>query len=112
MQVNALVTDLQFAGGLFGTPFHSEVERDIGPHLDMHAPRISTELGALRRFEACLFGAIATLPTATAQLAADVAAAHPQQSGDLADGLFCFQEAVNLVSFISAEVLVNLATWT
>jgi hypothetical protein len=32
--------------------------------------------------------------------------------GDLGDGLFGFQEAVNLVSLFSAEVLVHLATWT
>ena len=112
MQVNALVTDLQFAGDLFGTPLHAEVERDIGPHLGMHAPRISTALCALRRFEASLFGAIATLPTATAQFAADGAAVPAQQSGDLADGLFSFQEAVNLVSFFLGEVLVHLATGT
>ncbi len=34
--------------------------------------------------------------------AADGAAASAQQSGDLADGLLGFQDAVNLVSFFSA----------
>jgi hypothetical protein len=59
-----------------------------------------------------LLGTIATLTSATAEFAADGAAAPAQQSGDLADGLFGFQEAVNLVSFFSAEVLVHLTTWT
>jgi hypothetical protein len=57
-----------------------------------------------------LFGSIATLASATSEFAADGAAAPAQQSGNLADGLFSFQEAVNLVSFFSAEVLVHLAT--
>ena len=48
----------------------------------------------------------------TIEFAADGAAVSAQQSGDLADGLVGFQEAVNLVSFFSAEVLVHLATWT
>jgi hypothetical protein len=59
-----------------------------------------------------LLGTIATLTSATAEFAADGAAAPAQQSGDLADGLFGFQEAVNLVSFFSAEVLVHWATST
>jgi hypothetical protein len=46
------------------------------------------------------------------EFSVDGAAAPAQQSGDLADGLFGFQEAVNFVSFFSAEVLVHLATWT
>jgi len=51
---------------------------------------------------ASLLGAIATLTTATAEFAANGAAASAQQSGDLADGLLGFQDAVNLVSFFSA----------
>ena len=52
------------------------------------------------------------LATATSELVADLAGVSANQSGNLADGLFGFQEAVNLVSFFSAEVLVHLATWT
>jgi hypothetical protein len=69
-------------------------------------------LGALKRLGAGLLGAIPPLATTTAEFAADGAAVSAQQSGDLTDGLFGFQEAVNLVSFFSAEVLVHLATWT
>jgi hypothetical protein len=45
--------------------------------------------------------------TPAEKFATDGAAAPAQKSGDLPDGLFGFQEAVNLVSFFSAEVLVN-----
>jgi hypothetical protein len=45
----------------------------------------------------------------TIEFAADGAEVSAQQSGNLADGLFGFQEAVTL---FSAEVLVHLATWT
>jgi hypothetical protein len=50
------------------------------------------------------------LTSATAEFAAYGAAAPAQLSGDLADGLFGIQEAVNLVSLLSAEVLVHQAT--
>jgi hypothetical protein len=46
------------------------------------------------------------------KFAANGAAVSAQQSGDLADGLFGFQEAVNLVSFFSAKVLIHLANLT
>jgi hypothetical protein len=59
-----------------------------------------------------LLGAIATRATPAFKFAANGAAVSAQQSDDLADGLFGFQEAVNLVSFLSAEVLVHWATST
>lgn len=40
------------------------------------------------------------------------ASVSAQQPSNLADNLFGFQEAVNLVSFFTAEVFVHLATWT
>ena len=62
------------------------------------------------RLGAGLFGAIAMLTTP--EFATDGATASAQQSSKLGDDLFGFQEALNLVSFFSAEVLVHLATWT
>ena len=52
------------------------------------------------------------LAMATPEFAADLAGVSAYQAADHADGLFGFQEAVNLVSFFSAEVLIHLATWT
>lgn len=65
-----------------------------------------------RLLGAGLFGAITTLTSALAEFAAVCAAALAQLSADLADGLFGFREAVNLVSIRSAEVLVHRVTLT
>jgi hypothetical protein len=59
-----------------------------------------------------LGSAVPALTTTAAQFAADGASASAQQAGNLADGVIGSQEAVDLVSFFSAEVLVHRATWT
>ena len=110
--VNALVADSQLVGNLPGAPLKPQVESHIGPDLGIHTAGIAAALGSLRRLATGLFSAIATQPSATAQFAADGAAVSAQQAGDLADGLFGFQEAVNLVSFFLAEVLVHWVTST
>ncbi len=85
---------------------------DTGSDLWVHSVGITAALGSLSRLRASLLGAIATLATPTLEFATDGAAVSAQQSGDLANGLVGFQEAVNLVSFYSAEVLVHLEIWT
>ncbi len=112
MQVNALVADRHLACNLLRAPLNAKLEVHIGPDLGIYKAGIPAALGTLRRLRASLLGTIATLATTTTEFAADGAAAPAQQSGDLADGLFGFQEAVNLVSFFSAEVLVHWATST
>jgi hypothetical protein len=87
------------------------VEIHIGPDVGIYTEGITAALCSLRRLCAGLFGAIPKLATATTELAADGAAASAQKSGNIADDLFGSQEAVNLVSFFSAEVLVHLETW-
>lgn len=52
------------------------------------------------------------LATATPEFGADLAGVSAYQAADHAEGLFGFLEAVKMVSFFSAEVLVDLATWT
>ena len=112
MQIDALMADRHLGCNLLGAPLKRKEERHIGPDLWAHSVGISAALSSLRRLRASLLGAIATLATPPIEFAADGAAVSAQQSGDLADGLVGFQEAVNLVSFYSAEVLLHLATWT
>ncbi len=100
------------ACNLLGAPLDAQIEIDRSPDIGLHTKGIAAVLGSFRRLGARLFGAIPTLATPSDKFAADDAAAPAQQSGDLADGLFGFQEAVNLVSFFSAEVLVHWATST
>lgn len=69
-------------------------------------------LGTLRSLCAGLLNTIPALATTTTEFAADAAAVSAQQSDNLTDGLFGFQDAKNLVSFFSTEVLVHLATLT
>jgi hypothetical protein len=59
-----------------------------------------------------LIGAIPKLTTTKAKFAAYGSGVSAQQSGDLSENLLGIQETVNLVSFLSAEVLEHLATWT
>jgi len=68
-------------------------------------------LGSLSRLRASLLDAIAKLATPSIEFAAD-SAVSAQLSGDHADGLVGFQEALNLATLYSAEVLVHLATWS
>ena len=68
---------------------------------------IAAAKSSLRRFDAGLLSAIPTLTTTEEKIADDGAKVSAQQSGDLADGLFGLQEAENLVSFISDDVLVH-----
>jgi hypothetical protein len=112
MQIDTLVTDPNLVSNLLGAPLNSEEKSHIGPDLGVHTAGIAAVLSALRRLVAGLLGAIPALATTTAEFTTDGAAMSAQQSGDLIDGLFGFQEAVNLVSFFSDEVLVHLATWT
>jgi hypothetical protein len=86
------------------------VREGLHHKLWVYTAGIATVLSSLRCLGAGLLGAIATLATTTAKLAADSAAVSAQQSGDIGDGLVCFQEAVNL--FYSDEMLVPWATWT
>ncbi len=107
MQIDALMGDLHLGCNLLGAPLNAQVKIHIGPDFGIYTAGMTASLCPLSRLGAGLFGAIATLATTTAEFAADGAVAPAQQSGNLADGLFGFQEAVNLVSFFSAEVLVH-----
>lgn len=69
-------------------------------------------LGSLSSLGASLLGTIPASPSTTTQFEADGTAMSAQQSDNLANGLLDFQEAVNLISFFSADVLLHLATWT
>ncbi len=112
------MADRAFACNLLGAPLKFKKESHIGPDLELQTTGIEAQLGTPRRLVTGLFGTIPTLTTTTTttttttEFAADGAAVSAQQSGDLVVGLFGFQEAVNLVSFLSAVVLVHLATWT
>jgi len=112
MQVHAFVADLELAGNLLGAPLHAQVKVHLGPYLGVHTSGVAAVLGTLRCFAASLLGAVATPATATLKFAADGAAVAAQQAGNLGERVLGFQEAVNLVSFFSAEVLVHRATWT
>jgi hypothetical protein len=112
MQIDALMADRYLACNLLGSPLKPKEERHNGPDRWVKPAGITAASGSHRRLGAGLFSGIATTPTPTIEFAADGAAVSAQQSGNLADGLFGFQKAVNLVSFFSAEVLVHLATWT
>jgi hypothetical protein len=89
---------------------NAKVEIYIGTDFGIYTVSITAAPGSLRRLIASLLGAIATLATLTIEFVADDAAPTTQKSGDLDDGWIGFQEAVNLVSFHLAEVLVHLAT--
>ena len=101
------MADRHLPSYLLGAPLSPKVERHITPNLGLHAAGVAAVLGPLRRLCACLLGGIATLTAATSEFAADGAAMPAQQSGDLADGLLGFQEAVNLVSCFSTKMLVH-----
>ena len=88
MQIHALMADRHLACNLIGAPLNAKVEVHIGPDLVIDTAGITAALCSLRRLGAGLFGAIATLATATAEFAADGAAAPARKAGDLADGLF------------------------
>ncbi len=85
---------------------HTEVGCNICPHLGIKMPGIANALETLRYLAASLFSPVAVLPTATTQFTTDGTAVPAQQAGNLADGLLEFQEAVNLVSFLWAEVYI------
>jgi hypothetical protein len=53
-----------------------------------------------------LFGAIRKLTTPRAEFAADGAAVPAKQSGNLADGLFGYQEAVKLLFFSNVALKI------
>lgn len=106
------MADGQFARNLFRAPFNAQVERHLGPHPLRHTLCITAIFGALLSLGAGLLGAVATLPTATLDLAAYGAAVSAKQPGNLRERVTGFHEAVNLVSFFWAEVLVHQATST
>jgi hypothetical protein len=101
-QIYALLTENNFTCNLLRATLQAQLESHI-------YPAFNATRRALRQFLALSIG---LKPLATSQFATNGAAVSAQQSSDLADGLFGFQEAVNLVSFFSAKVLVHLATWT
>ena len=106
------MTEWQLVGYLLRTPLHPKEERHFGPHPRWYASGIAAAQGALSRFHARLFSSVATLATPAVDFAADRAAAPAQDSGNLRERLIRFHEAVDLVSFFSAEVLVHWATST
>jgi len=112
MQIDTFMAYRHLACNLLRAQLDAQIEIDLSPDLGLHTNGLASVLGSFRRFGARLFGAIPTLATPADKFAADGATAPAQQSGDLADGLFGFQEAVNLVSFFSAEVVVHWATST
>jgi len=73
---------------------------------------IAAALGSFRGHDTGLLYTIPALAETAAEVAAQESVVLAQQSRDLADALFGLHEAVNLVSFFCAEVLVNLATWS
>jgi len=97
---------------LLRAPLHPKVERHFGPHPDRYALSVAAGLGAFGRFHARLFRLVATIATTTFDFAADRVAAPAQDLGNLRECLLGFHEAVDSVSFFSAEVLVNRATST
>ena len=78
MQINALMADSQLACNLLGAPLNAQVEIHIGPDFGIYTAGITAALCSLRRLGAGLFGAIATLATATTEFAAYGAAAPAQ----------------------------------
>lgn len=106
------MADSHLARNMLGDPLNARVKIHIGPDLGIYIVSITAALCSLERLGTGLFGAISTLATHRAEFATNGAAAPAQQSGNLADGLFGCQEAVNLVSLFLAEVLVHLKTWT
>ena len=87
MQIDALMADSHLACNLLGAPLNAQVEIHIRPDLGIYTTGITATLCSLRRLGAGLFGAIATLTSATAEFAADGTAAPAQRSGNLGDGL-------------------------
>lgn len=112
MPIDALMADRKFACNLLVAPLNAKIVTNIGPDLGVYTAGIVATLGSLRRFGACLLSTITTLATTADKFAADGAAAPALRLSDRTDGLFGFQEALNLVSFFLAEVLVHWATLT
>jgi hypothetical protein len=90
---------------------NTDIKVHIGSDLRLYTVSITAALCSLGLLGAILLRTVAMLAATTTQFATDNATISAQQSGDLADSLLEFQEVVNLVSFLSAEVLVHLATW-
>ena len=112
MQIDTFIADRYLACNLLGATLDTQIEINLSPVLGLHTKGIAAFLDSFSRLGAGLLGAIPTLATTADKFAAVSAAAPAQQSGDFADGLFGFQEAVNLVSFLAAGVLVHWATST
>ena len=106
------MTEWQLVRYLLRAPLHPKEERHFGPHSGRYALSIAAALGAFGRFHASLFSSLGTIATPTFDFAADRAEAPAQHLGNLRECLLGFHEAVNLVSFFSAEVLVHQATST
>ena len=78
MQIDALVAEHHLDFNLRGAASNGMVEIHIGPDFGIYTAGITASLCPLRRFGAGLFGTIATLTSATAEFAADGAAAPAQ----------------------------------
>jgi hypothetical protein len=97
---------------VLGAPLSAQIETQIGANLWFNIAGIASALCSLRSSGAGLFSEIAIMASATTQLAADCAATPGQRSNNLANVLFSFKKAMNLVWFFLAEMLVQLVTWT
>ena len=106
------MADRHFVSNLLGAQFHPKIKGLICSDPGFHTTGKEAVMGSLKCFAAGLLRAVATQTTASAQFAVNGAALPVQQAGNVGDGQFCIQEAVNLVLFFSIEVLVHLATTT
>lgn len=112
MQIDALMADRHRACNLLGAPLNPKEERHIGPDLGSTRRALRLRWARSEALAQACSARYPRWPRLRLSSRLMVPAAPAQQSGNLADGLFGFQEAVNLASFFSAEVLVHLATWT
>ena len=67
---------------------------------------------SLSRFAASLFGSVSLETTATFDLTTNGAGVSPKQAGNLRGGVLGSHDALDLVSFFSAEVFEYWATST
>lgn len=112
MLVRRLMTDGQFVRDLFESPPNSQVKRQLEPYPGPHTLGMATALASLFDLIAGLLSSATRLPTAALDLAADGAAVSAQQARNLRGRVIGFHEDVELLSFVSTEVLVLRATST
>jgi hypothetical protein len=112
MLAHRLMTAGQFVRNLFRSPLNTQIESHLRPDPRLYALGVATALASLLGLVAGLLSTAATLPTATGDFAADGAAVSAPQAGNLRECVLGFHEAVDLLPFFSAEVLVHRATST